>query len=168
MTMMKSINTQVMIYIILDLFVLAFSVFKGYTWIVNTQIAFLSAFSIVLLSFLSYVKNINKQIKTVGDIIDDKDFIDELDDPYELYEDDKKEDKDNKKSKVKISMKNLAKSKGAAFSIFRILGYMVLIGGFFLLLKMKSFQILPYIIGISIIPVGGLINIIYQRKLDRD
>jgi len=168
MTMMKSINTQVMIYIFLDLFVLVFSIFNGYTWIVNTQIAFLSAFSIILLSFLSYVKNINKHIKTVGDIIDNKDFIDELDDPYELYEDDKKEDKGNKKSKVKISMKNLAKSKGAAFSIFRILGYMVLIGGFFLLLKMKSFQIFPYIVGISIIPAGSLINIIYQRKLHRD
>ena len=163
--MMKSINVQIVIYIVLDIFVLIFSIFKGYMWVVNTQIAFLSAFSIVLLSFLSYVKNINKQIKALGDIVDDRDYIDELDDPYELYEDDKKEAND-KKSRVKISMKNLAKSKSAAFSLFRILGYGILIGGFFLLLKMKSFQIVPYLIGISVIPVGGLINIIYQRKLD--
>ena len=162
--MMKSINTQIVIYIALDLFVIIFTVFKGYTWLINTQIAFLSAFSVVLLSFLSYVKNINKQVKTLGDIIDDKDFIDELDDPYELYDD--KKDKDDKKSKVKISMKNLSKSKSAAFSLFRILGYGLLIGGFFLLLKIKSFEIIPYLIGISIIPVGGLINIIYQRKLN--
>ena len=164
MMMMKSINTQIVIYIALDLFVIIFTVFKGYTWLINTQIAFLSAFSVVLLSFLSYVKNINKQVKTLGDIIDDKDFIDELDDPYELYDD--KKDKDDKKSKVKTSMKNLSKSKSAAFSLFRILGYGLLIGGFFLLLKIKSFEIIPYLIGISIIPVGGLINIIYQRKLN--
>ena len=167
MTMMKSINAQIVIYIVLDIFVLIFSIFKGYMWVVNTQIAFLSAFSIILLSFLSYVKNINKQIKALGDIVDDRDYIDELDDPYELYDSDK-EDKDGKKSKVKISMKNLAKSKGAAFSLFRILGYIILIGGFFLLLKMESFQIVPYLVGISIIPLGGLINIIYQRKLNRN
>ena len=164
--MMKSISTQLYIYIILDIIVLVFSFFKSYIWIANTQIAFMSAFSIVLLSFLSYLKNINKQIKTLGDIVDERDFIDEMDDPYELYEDEN--DKKNKKSKVKISMKNLSKSKSAAFSLFRLIGYIILIAGFFLLVKMKSFQIAPYLVGISIIPLGGFINIIYQRKLNRN
>ncbi len=166
MTMMKSINTQLYIYIILDIVLFIFSLFKGYTWIANTQIAFLSAFSIVLLSFLSYLKNINKQIKTLGDIVNERDFIDEMDDPYELYEDEN--DKKDKKSRVKISMKNLSKTKSAAFSLLRLVGYGILIAGFFLLLKMKSFQIVPYLTGISIIPLGGFINIIYQRKFKRN
>jgi len=160
----KSINAQLYIYIILDIVLLIFSIFKGYIWIVNTQIAFLSAFSIVLLSFLSYLKNINKQIKTLGDIVNERDFIDEMDDPYELYENEN--DKKDKKSRVEISMKNLSKSKSAAFSLFRLIGYVILIAGFFLLLKMKSFQIIPYLVGISIIPLGGFINIVYQRKLN--
>ena len=162
--MMKSIETQIIIYIALDLFVFIFAIFEGYVWVVNTQIAFLSAFSIVLLSFLSYLKNINKQIKTLGDIVNERDFIDEMDDPYELYENEN--DKKDKKSKIEISMKNLSKSKSAAFSLFRLIGYVILIAGFFLLLKMKSFQIIPYLAGISIIPLGGFINIVYQRKLN--
>ncbi len=159
---MKNIKKQLFIYIILDIFIFIFSIFKGYTWILNTQIAFLSSLSIVLLSFLSYVKNVNKQVKLVGDLIDDKDIIDELNDPYELYEDTDTKTK-NKAEKIKISMKNLSKSKGAAVSFLRLIGYLILIAGFFLLVKIKLFLAIPYIIGISIIPVGGLINAVYQR-----
>ncbi len=163
MMKMKSINTQLFIYVILDIFVLIFSMFKGYSWIANTQIAFMGAFCVVLLSFLSYIRNINKQIEALGDIIDERDYIDELDDPYELY--DTKDSSDEKKNRVKISMKNLSKSKSAAFSLLRVLGYAILIAGFFLLLKMNIFHIVPYLVGISIIPIGGLINIIYQKSL---
>lgn len=163
---MKSIRSGIYIYIILDMIVFAISIFLGWKWVVNSQIAFFSAFSIVLLSFLSYLSNINKQIKTLGDIIEeDKDIIDEMDDPYDLYDKHDKEIKD-KKSKVKLSMKNLRKSKSASFSFFRLLGYIILIAGFFLLVKTESFSIIPYIIGISIIPLGGFLNIIYQRKFN--
>ncbi len=162
--MMKNIRKQLFVYIVLDTFIFIFSIFKGYSWVLNTQIAFLSSLSIVLLSFLSYVKNINKQVKLVGDLIDDKDMIDELNDPYELYEDEDVDTKTKKRAeKIKISMKNLSKSKGGAVSFLRLIGYLILIAGFFLLVKIKLFLAIPYIIGISIIPVGSLINAIYQR-----
>ncbi len=161
---MKNIRKQLFVYIVLDTFIFIFSIFKGYSWVLNTQIAFLSSLSIVLLSFLSYVKNINKQVKLVGDLIDDKDMIDELNDPYELYEDEDVDTKTKKRAeKIKISMKNLSKSKGGAVSFLRLIGYLILIAGFFLLVKIKLFLAIPYIIGISIIPVGSLINAIYQR-----
>ncbi len=162
---MKDIKTGLYIYIILDVIVFAVSLFFGWKWIVNSQIAFFGAFGIVLLSFLAYLKNINKQIKIIGDIIDDKDIIDEMDDPYELYEENDK-NTSNKKSKIKISVKNLKKSKSAAFSLSRVIGYALFIGSFLLLVKTDSFLIIPYIIGISIIPLGGLLNIIYQRKFN--
>lgn len=162
MMMMKNIKKQLFIYIILDIFIFIFSIFKGYVWILNTQIAFLSSLCIILLSFLSYVKNVNKQVKLVGDLIDDRDIIDELNDPYELYEDTNTKAK-KRAEKIKISMKNLSKSKGGAVSFLRLIGYLILIAGFFLLVKIKLFLVIPYIIGISIVPVGGLINAIYQR-----
>ncbi len=163
---MKSISYQLYTYILLDIVVLIFSIFKGYTWVANTQIAFLSSIGIILLSYLSYLKNINKQINLLQDVIDDRDFIDELDDPFELYEDNSQE---NKKNKLKLSVKNLSKSKGAAFGIFRIVGYILLVCGFFLLLKMKSFSVIPYMVGISIVPFGSLINIfIHKRQLNKD
>ncbi len=152
---MMKIKNQIIIYFILDLVLILFSFYKGTLWLLNTQIAFFSALIIILLSFLSYTKNINKQIGLLGDKIDDRDFIDEMDDPYELYETNENHTKPNK---TKISMKNLSKSKGAAFSLFRILGYIILIFGFLVLVKLKSLMAIAYILGISIIPVGTLIS----------
>ncbi len=148
------IKDQITIYCILDFMLILFSFYKGALWLLNTQIAFTSALIIILLSFLSYLKNINRQITLLADRIDDRDLIDEMDDPYELYDENSNKTKPNK---VKISIKNLSKSKGAAFSFFRILGYIILIIGFLTLVKLKSLIVVAYISGISIIPVGTLI-----------
>ena len=157
------IKRQLVVYILLDIALLCFSFYKGVYWLINSQIAFLSVMIVVLLSFLSYIKNINRQIELLKDHINDRDYIDEMDDPYELYEDE--ENSDNKKhSKAKISMKNLSKSKGAAFSIWRIFGYVILIAGFMMLVKLKVFLILPYILGVSIVPLGTILSALYNHR----
>jgi len=160
---MTKIRRELFVYIGLDILLIAFSLYKGMNFLLNSQVAFLSALFVILMSFLSYIKNINKQIELLGDLVDNRDFIDELDDPYELYEEE--EGRAKKSSKAKISMKNLSKSKGAAFSIFRIIGYIVLIAGFMMLVKLHMFLILPYILGISIIPAGTIIaGLVYHRQ----
>ncbi len=157
--MIKSIKKQMIIFFILDALLLVFSFFKGFYWIVNSQIAFLSALSIVLLSFLAYVRKIDKQVSLLNESIDvAKDYIDELEDPYDLYDEDAK---DKKKNKLKISMKNLSQTASSALSFLRILGYIFLVAGFFALIKTKMFLVLPYILGISIVPVGTILSGIF-------
>ncbi len=156
--MMKKmkIRKQLYIYIILDWILLCFSFYKGISWIINSQVAFFSSLIVVILSFLSYAKTINKQVNLLKESISDRDMIDEMDDPYELYDD---EDKEKIKiSKIKISMKNLAKSKSGVVSFFRILGYVVLIVGFIMLVRFHIFMILPYILGISVVPIGTMLS----------
>ncbi len=160
---MTKIRRELFVYIGLDILLIVFSLYKGINFLLNSQVAFLSALFVILMSFLSYMKNINKQIKFLGDLVDNRDFIDELDDPYELYEEEEGEKK--KSSKAKISMKNLSKSKGAVFSVFRIIGYMALITGFMILVKLHIFLILPYILGISVIPIGTIIAGLNYKKL---
>ncbi len=164
--MIENIKKQMTIFVLLDALLLLFSFFKGFYWIVNSQIAFLSTLSIVLLSFLAYVRKINKQIALLNENIDvAKDYIDELEDPYDLYDEDKK---DKKSSKLKMSMKNLSQTAGSALSFLRLLGYIFLIAGFFALIKTKMFLVMPYILGISIVPLGTVLSGIlaaYKRKL---
>ncbi len=160
---MTKIRRELFVYIGLDILLIVFSLYKGINFLLNSQVAFLSALFVILMSFLSYMKNINKQIKFLGDLVDNRDFIDELDDPYELYEEEEGEKK--KSSKAKISMKNLSKSKGAVFSVFRIIGYIALITGFMILVKLHIFLILPYILGISVIPIGTIIAGLNYKKL---
>ncbi|NPA74449.1 MAG: hypothetical protein GXO12_07025 [Epsilonproteobacteria bacterium] len=160
MTMtISNIKKQLLIYISLDILLIAFSLYKGLDFLLNSQVAFLTSLMVTMLSFLSYLKNINKQIGLLSGLIDDRDYIDELDDPYELYSGDEKKDKI---SKAKITMKNLSKSKSAAFSVYRIVGYIILIAGFMMLVKFDIFAILPYILGISIVPLGTLLGAIIK------
>ena len=161
MKMIKNIKKQMIIFFVLDALLIAFSFFKGFYWIINSQIAFLSALSIVLLSFLAYIRKIDKQVTLLNESIDvAKDYIDELEDPYDLYDENENE-KDKKKNKLKMSMKNLSQTAGSALSFLRILGYIFLIAGFFALIKTKMFLVLPYILGISIVPVGTILSGIF-------
>jgi len=156
--MMTKIRVQLYTYITLDILLMLYSSYKGINFFINSQVAFLSALAIVVLSFVSYLRNINKQISALSEKLDTTgDILDEIDDPYNLYEDDEK-DEQKTSQKVKLTMKNLSQSKGAALSLFRILGYALLVAGFFMLVKYKIFSILPYILGISIIPLGTLIS----------
>ena len=157
--MIKNIKKQMIIFFVLDALLIAFLFFKGFYWIVNSQIAFLSALSVVLLSFLASIRKIDKQVTLLNESIDvAKDYIDELEDPYDLYDEN---EKDKKKNKLKMSMKNLSQTGGSALSFLRILGYIFLIAGFFALIKTKMFLVLPYILGISIVPVGTILSGIF-------
>lgn len=185
--MMMKINPEILkfakVFIILDLCLISYSlIFKSNIWLLNTQVAFISSLFIVIASFLSYRNNIQNRIANLDltqiNDNEDRDKIDEIDDPYDLYSEYKeipeeeltsekiKEIINDEKSKVKRnSFKNTLFSASGFLSIYRILGYGILIFGFFALNNNTIFVPIAFIIGLGIVPIGVLFSKLLEKKL---
>lgn len=162
------------IFIFLDLCMIIFAfLFQNSLWVLNTQIAFFSSLFITIASFLSYKRNINNRISNLDlsqtNQLNDRDKIDEIDDPYDLYteyeeipENELTPEKireiiNDEKSKLKKnSVRNTLFSAGGFLSVYRILGYGVLIFGFFALNNNNIFMPIAFISGLGIVPLGVL------------
>lgn len=185
--MMMKINPEILkfvkVFILLDFCIILYSLFfQNKFWLLNTQVAFISSLFIIIASFLSYRKNIqnrlsNLDLSQINEGID-RDEIDEIDDPYDLYtqykeipEDELTTEKikeiiNDEKSKVKRnSFKNTIFSASGFLSIYRILGYGILIFGFFALNNNKVFLPIAFIIGLGIVPIGILFSKLLEKKL---
>lgn len=185
--MMMKINPEILkfakVFILLDFCIILYSLFfQNKFWLLNTQVAFISSLFIIIASFLSYRKNIqnrlsNLDLSQINEGID-RDKIDEIDDPYDLYtqykeipEDELTTEKikeiiNDEKSKVKRnSFKNTIFSASGFLSIYRILGYGILIFGFFALNNNKVFLPIAFIIGLGIVPLGILFSKLLEKKL---
>ena len=185
--MMMKINLEIQkfakVFILLDFcIILYYLFFQNKFWLLNTQVAFISSLFIIIASFLSYRKNIqnrlsNLDLSQINEGID-RDKIDEIDDPYDLYtqykeipEDELTTEKikeiiNDEKSKVKRnSFKNTIFSASGFLSIYRILGYGILIFGFFALNNNKVFLPIAFIIGLGIVPIGILFSKLLEKKL---
>ena len=185
--MMMKINLEIQkfakVFILLDFcIILYYLFFQNKFWLLNTQVAFISSLFIIIASFLSYRKNIqnrlsNLDLSQINEGID-RDKIDEIDDPYDLYtqykeipEDELTTEKikeiiNDEKSKVKRnSFKNTIFSASGFLSIYRILGYGILIFGFFALNNNKVFLPIAFIIGLGIVPLGILFSKLLEKKL---
>lgn len=143
-------------------------------WLLNTQVAFIGSLFVTLASFLSYKKNVNNRLanyETPHKALSsqDRDKIDEIDDPFDLYteyEEIPKEEltpekikeiiKDEKAKVKKNFFKNTIFSAGGFVSIYRILGYGSLVFGFFALNNNKLFLAVPFLIGLSVVPLSVL------------
>ena len=163
------INPEVLkfakVFLILDLCILIYAiVFQNNFWFLNTQVAFISSLFIIIASFISYKRNIENRLanldlsKTYKN--EDKDKIDEIDDPYDLYSEyEEIEIISDEKSKVKRdTLKNTLFSTGGFLSLYRIIGYGLLVFGFFALNNNKTFIPLAFILGLSVVPFGVLIS----------
>lgn len=178
--MMKKINPEILkfakVFIFLDLCIAIYAlVFQNNLWFLNSQVAFISSLFITIATFLSYKRNIQHRISNLdlsqSSDLEQRDKIDEIDDPYDLYtEYDEipeneltaekiKEIINDEKSKVKKNtFKNTLFSAGGFLSIYRILGYGVLIFGFFALNNNGIFLPLAFILGLGIVPLGVLFS----------
>ena len=184
-TKMSNIYKFAKIFILVDLcFIIYCVIFQNSLWLLNTQIAFLGSLFVTLTSFISYRKNIGNRLsnfdysKEIKD--DDRDKIDEIDDPFDLYseyEEIPKEDLTPEKikdiineEKIKVkknSFKNTIFSASGFVSIYRILGYLVLIFGFFALNNNNLFLPIPFLIGLAIVPISVLVSKL-TLKLEED
>lgn len=161
------------LFFIIDFGVVVFCVLSNnYVWLINTQVAFISSVFISLATFLSYKRNVSKRLENIdydAELSNDRDEIDKIDDPYDLYDDEKVSDKTEftpfeikeiikeEKSRIKQnSFKNTIYSSGSFISIYRIVGYIVLIFGFFSLNNNGIFNAIPYLAGLFIVPLSML------------
>ena len=130
----------------------------------------------------SYKKNIENRLSdldlTKNNENEDRDKIDEIDDPYDLYTEYKeipeseltpekiKEILNNEKSKVKRdTLKNTIFSASGFLSIYRVLGYGMLLFGFFALNNNKIFVPIAFIVGLGVVPIGVLFSKLLEKKL---
>ena len=178
--MMKKINPEILkfakVFILLDLCIAIYAlVFQNNLWFLNSQVAFISSLFITIATFLSYKRNIQHRISNLdlsqSNDLEQRDKIDEIDDPYDLYTEYEeipeneltaekiKEIINDEKSKVKKNtFKNTLFSVGGFLSIYRILGYGVLVFGFFALNNNGIFLPLAFILGLGIVPFGVLFS----------
>lgn len=183
--LMMKINQEIIkfakVFIVLDLCIFIYAlIFQNKLWLLNTQVAFISSLFIIIASFISYKKNIQSRLQNFDysniSKNEDRDKIDEIDDPYDLYSEYEeipeneltaekiKEIINDEKSKVKRnSVKNTIFSASGFLSIYRILGYIILIFGFFALNNNKIFIPIAFIIGLGIVPLGVLISKLIKK-----
>jgi hypothetical protein len=161
--------------LIVDIGIILFCYLSGErTWLINTQIGFVTSSLVMFGSFLSYRSMVESRLN-VGSIPDDeRDTLDKLEDPYDLYDDEKvkedeektlqevvKEERDNLK-KNRRSFLETTKDSKAAFSFYRLGSYMLLILGFFYLSNNKILDIKSYLFSLFLPTV--IIIIMLMRK----
>lgn len=172
------------VFIVLNLCLTIYAIsFYDEIWLLNIQVAFFGSLFVTIASFLSYKRNVSNRLSNLDisnekKLIDDRDKVDEIDDPFDLYSEDiepiPEEDltpekikeiiKDEKSKVKKNSLKNTIFSAGGFVSIYRVLGYGFLIFGFFALNNNKLFLAIPFLIGLSIVPIGTLISKLVFNK----
>jgi len=161
--------------LIVDIGIILFCYLSGErTWLINTQIGFITSSLVMFGSILSYRSMVYARLN-VGAISDDeRDTLDKLEDPYDLYDEEKvkndedktlvevvKEERENLK-KNRRSFLETTKDSKAAFSFYRLGAYMLLIFGFFYLNNNKILDIPSYLFSLFIPPV--IISIMLMRK----
>lgn len=161
------------IFLIIDFGLIIFCVLSNnYVWLLNTQVAFISSMIISIATFLSYQRNVSKRLDGVTvekELRDDRDKIDEIDDPFDLYSEDEISDKTDftaeeikqiiKEEKAKVkqnTLKNTFTGATGFISIYRIIGYAVLIFGFFALNNNGLFHTISYLVGLFVVPLSML------------
>lgn len=173
----KTILDFAKLFIVINLCLLIYSLgFHDKYWLLNAQVAFVASLFITITSFFSYKKNIQNRISTIDYSKEDysneqRDKVDEIDDPYDLYSEYKeipeeeltpekiKEIINDEKSKVKRnSFKNAIFSAGGFLSIYRILGYGLLVFSFFALNNNNLFLPVAFLVGLGVVPIGVLFS----------
>jgi len=175
--MMKMIKNFGKVFLLVDLCIIIYSLsFENFYWLLNSQVAFFASIIITVSSFLSYKRNIQNRLKNfdskIENKIEDRDKVDEIDDPFDLYSQDIEPIKEEeltpekikeiiKEEKTKVkrnSFKNTLFSAGGFVSIYRLLGYGILIFGFFALNNNNLFLPIPFLIGLGIVPIAVLLT----------
>jgi hypothetical protein len=169
-------------YIFLDLVVIAVCIaLDNYLWLLNTQVAFISAMAITIGSFLGYQRNIQNRVRGIKTneetTAEPRDKIDEIDDPYDLYGEINEQQEfsaseikaiiQEEKNKVKQnSFKNTIFSATGFASLYRLAGYALLIFGFFALNNNGLLHVFSYVVGLFIVTMATLmINVSSKSKV---
>lgn len=158
--LIKAIRILILFQILLlGLWLISFKLF------INAEVAFFSAFFVMMGSMYSYSKLVGKRLAGYEALAED-DLIDKIDDPYDLYgentelpqgeEVDLKAVVKEEKARLKgHTAKNVASSAPAMLSLYRIVPYLFLILGFIGLKNNDLLYLWPYMTGLGIGVAGG-------------
>ncbi|MFV0482004.1 MAG: hypothetical protein ACK5LP_08465 [Campylobacteraceae bacterium] len=147
MTKMTSIKKAIFAFLIVDVFIIAISLFVGKNWLINTQLAFFSSLFIIFGTFAGYKNLVTSKAEAEEERLKNEEEIDESE----------------KESGLKKSMSNLGLTMGAALSFYRIIGYALLFLSMFFLARTSMFEPLAFFVGVSGIIVGALLFGILKR-----
>jgi len=140
---------------------IALYLWKGQSWLINSQVAYLSSSLIMLASMKSY-KNMVAKALDAGAVTDDgRDTLDKLEDPYDLYgESEESNEEKTLQEVVKEERANLKKNRRsiwettkdakASFSFYRLTAYSFLVLGFFYLNGKHILELTPYLTFLAI------------------
>ena len=154
---MRTINIKALV--IAQIFIFSLWLYS-FEFFINFEMAWLSAFLIMLGSMYSYQKLVSKRLADYEANID-LDVIDKIDDPYDLYSEDSIDEEENEKDirevvkeeKVRLKANKINGMKAGApatVSIFRLLPYLFLGLGFIGLKNNELLLLTPYLIGIGV------------------
>ena len=127
-------------------------------------VAYTSSAIVLLASFRNYNNMVKRGIEAKSFVVDNRDTVERIDDPFDLYSEEERESESEASLKeiIKAEKKALKKGKGSlkkrakdslyAFRPLRMLSYLILVFGFFYLLKHKSL-VLSYYLSALIIPI---------------
>ena len=139
-----------------------------YLWLLNTQLAALATLFIVVGSFRGYRTLVQKRAET-HPVDDAQEELDRYDDRYELFDD--REDASGDDPKVilarekeqnRLRFADTLQTFGGAVSLWRLLGYGLLIAAFFWLRSHGWFHPWAFLAGITLVPAGVLLSFVLQ------
>ncbi len=172
MMMRITVKKTISILVVLEIIILA-TYFISYAAFINTQVAFLSAFFIILGSSYAYKRMVNSQIKS-GNFEDKRDLLDTIEDPHELYDDtpindapyeelDLKSIVKEEKAKIKTFTVDSAKyGARGSISAFRLVPYIFLVLGF---IALKNNELLSLWYYLPALTVGIIIGSIVSKEV---
>ncbi len=152
--------------LIIDIGILIFCLLSGNrTWLINSQIGFISSSLIMFASIISYRNMVQARVD-MGMVVaeDNRDTLDKIEDPFDLYSEDDishKEEKSFKKNRRSIWQ--TTKDSKAALSIYRLGAYGILIFGFFYLNNNKLLDIGSYLFALAVPPVIVVMMLMRQK-----
>lgn len=133
---------------------------QQWVWLANTLTAALGALAVVAGSFAAYRRMV--QNRTEAEAAAERDAISKIEDPYDLYDEEDEKPADQTPDK-KLPLKERAKLMGGALSPLRLLGYVLLVLGFFVLDARGLFAPLPFLAGLLIVP-GAALMLLWQNR----
>ena len=162
------------VLLIVDIGIVIFCLLSGQkTWLINTQIGFITSTFVMFGSILSYRSMVQGRLNAGAIPDDNRDTIEKLEDPYDLYSEEQKEDENKTlKEVIKEERENLKKNRRsvwqatkdskASLSFYRLVAYGLLIMGFFYLNSNNLLDIPSYLFSLIVPPV--IIVIILMRN----
>ena len=172
MKMMRTmVKRAISIFGVSELLILSFTLFSQAAF-ANVQVAFLSAFFVIVGSSYAYKRMVNTKVSSQEEALSpERELLDTIEDPHELYDEeplneapaeelDLKAIVKEEKAKIKtFSFKSMKHGARGSVSLFRIVPYIFLILGFIALknneILLLSFY-LPALLGGIV--VGSLLS----------